>query len=94
MRLKSSAIRKQLAIIQSNMKKFRIVSETSEGPNPETRYYVQKRDRFLFIPFWTAVRSYTLDPVVGKPLFFWNFNDAREYIKNYQEGKTVVVYEE
>lgn len=78
----------------NNMKKFRIVSETSEGPNPETRYYVQKRDRFLFIPYWTAVRSYTLDPIVGSPLFFWNFNDAKEYIKHYQEGKTVVVYEE
>ena len=27
-------------------------------------------------------------------LFFWNFNDAKEYIKHYQEGKTVVVYKE
>lgn len=92
--MKNSVIRKQHVIIRSNMKKFRIVSETSEGPNPETRYYVQKRDRILFIPYWTAVRSYTLDPIVGSPLFFWNFNDAKEFIKQYQEGKRVVVYEE
>ena len=76
------------------MKKFRIVAETPEGPKPETRYYVQKKERFLFIPYWAAVRSYNLDPIVGKPLFFWNFADAKKFIKDYQEGKTVVVYEE
>lgn len=76
------------------MKKFRIVAETSEGPKPETRYYVEKRKRFLFIPYWTAVISYTLDPIIGNPLYFWNFTDAKKFIKDYQEGKTVVVYEE
>ena len=76
------------------MKRFRIVSDTSEGPNPETRYYVQKRARFLFIPYWTAARSYALDSIVGSPVFFWRLNEAMEYIKNYQEGKSVVVYEE
>lgn len=76
------------------MKKFRIVSESSEGPNSKTRYYVQKRNWFLFIPYWAAIRSYSLDPILGSPCFFWNFNDAKEYIKHYQEAKTIVVYEE
>ena len=75
------------------MKKFRIVAGTPEGVG-RTRYYVQKRERFLFIPYWTDVRDYGSDPVVGHAVYFYNLSDAKQFIKNYREAKSEIVYEE
>lgn len=76
------------------MSKFRIVAVTPSGSECNTRYYVEKRERFLFVPYWAPIRSYSVDPIIGNPLFFWNFDDAKKFIKDYHEKEIAVVYEE
>lgn len=77
------------------MKKFRIVAGTPEGVGRDTRYYVEKQERFLFIPYWTAVRDYEgSDPVVGHAVYFYDLSEAKQFIKNYREAKSEIVYEE
>ena len=70
------------------MKKFRIIEEIEEGVCGNTKYYVQARDRILFIPYWRCARN-----MFGEPLFFWNIENAKDYIKKYKEGSTNVAYE-
>ena len=57
------------------MKKFRIIEEIEEGVCGNTKYYVQARDRILFIPYWRCARN-----MFGEPLFFWNIENAKDYI--------------
>ena len=74
------------------MKKFRIVKETSSGCHKNAKYYIQKRCRFLFIPYWDYVREG--DFPFGDAVWFWDIEEAKKFIEGYREGELEVVYEE
>lgn len=78
------------------MKKFRIVKETSSGCHKNAKYYIQKRYRFLFIPYWDYVRDrdFGLGMGFGDAVWFWHIEEAKKFIEGYREGESKVVYEE
>ena len=74
------------------MKKFRIIKETPSGCDRKAKYYIQKRYRFLFIPYWDYVREG--DFPFGDAVYFWDVEEAKKFIEDYREGESKVVYEE
>lgn len=80
----------------NSVKKFRIVEAIPAGSEKwrKAKYYVEKRDRFLFIPRWREIRSYEVDEIVGEPVYFWTLEDAKKFIKEYRESERKVIYEE
>lgn len=74
------------------MIKFRIVEKRLEGAENIIRYYIQERKHILFIPYW---ESFTDDTsIFGSTKYFYNINDAKEFIKKYHKGSRRVVYKE
>lgn len=76
------------------MTKLRIVAVTPEGTGQDTRYYVEMKKKFLFIPYWSPFKNYIYDPITGSPLFFWNLDKAKNFVKNYRAEESKVVYEQ
>ena len=73
---------------EENMK-LRIVKVTEEGSGVKrnTRYYVQKRARIFFIPYWDSIRNN-----LGDAEYFWNIEDAIKYLDTYEGYESEVVY--
>ena len=79
------------------MKKFRIIEAFPAGSEKSraAKYYVEKRSRFMFIPYWREIRTYDVDEILGEPVYFRTLKDAKKFIKEYREtvNKSKAVFE-
>lgn len=67
-------------------KQFRIIKVL----DPELRFAVQFRERFLFIPYWDYLRDFSFNGVV----LFYSYSEALKAAKEFSKGKIVSIREE